>query len=225
MAGVAGRGRRRIRDRKELSVIVRRGEAQVFTVGEPAANPEPVAADFTAIFTRHFDYVWHTLRRLGVREPDLQDVTHDVFVAVHRHLREYDVHKPVRPWLFAFAIRTATDYRRLARHRLDLVDDMEKVSGLVDGGSLPEDRASAREQLDQVTRALDALPWERRVLFVLHEIDGVSVPEAAALLGISVNTASSRLRLARDDFATAIRRAALCEASRPPAGDRSKGRR
>lgn len=206
-------------------MIVRRGEAQVLTVGEAAANPEPVAGDFTAIFTEHFDYVWHTLRRLGVRERDLQDVTHDLFLAVHRHLHEYDARKPVRPWLFAFAIRTATDYRRLARHRLDLVDDMEKVSGLVDRGSLPEEQASAREQLDRVAQALDALSWDRRVLFVLHEIDGVSVPEAAALLGMPVNTAASRLRLARDDFATAIRRAAWREGPRPPTGNRSTGGR
>jgi RNA polymerase sigma-70 factor (ECF subfamily) len=193
-------------------------------VGEVAVNPEPVAADFTAIFTEHFDYVWSTLRRLGVRERDLPDITHDLFLAVHRHLHEYDPGKPVRPWLFAFAIRTATDYRRLARHRLDLVEDMEKI-GLVDRGSLPEERASAREELDQVARALDALSWDRRVLFVLHEIDGVSVPEAAALLGIPVNTAASRLRLARDDFATAIRRAARREGPRPPTGNRSTGGR
>jgi RNA polymerase sigma-70 factor (ECF subfamily) len=159
-----------------------------------------------------------------VRQPDLQDVTHDLFLAVHRHLHEYDERKPVRPWLFAFAIRTATDYRRLARHRLDLVEDMEKVSGLVDRGALPEERASAREQLDRVAQALDALSWDRRVLFVLHEIDGVSVPEAAALLGIPVNTAASRLRLAREDFAMAIRRAAWREDPRPPSGNRTGAR-
>ena len=102
---------------------------------------------------------------------------------------------------------------------------MERVSGLMDRGSLPEEQASAREQLDCVTQALDALSWDRRVLFVLHEIDGVSVPEAAALLGIPVNTAASRLRLARDDFALAIRRAAWREGPRPPSGDRSKGGR
>ena len=197
--------------------------SQAVTVGEAAVNPEAVGVDFTAIFTEHFDYVWHTLRRLGVRERDLEDVTHDLFLAVHRHLHEYDTRRAIRPWLFAFAIRTATDYRRLARHRLNLVDDVENVFGVVDGGSLPEERASAREQLDLVAQALEALSWERRVLFVLHEIDGVPVPEAAALLEIPVNTAASRLRLAREDFATAVRRAAWREEAPGPSGNRRRG--
>jgi RNA polymerase sigma-70 factor (ECF subfamily) len=175
-------------------------------VGNAAESPEPVEVDFNAIFMKHFDYVWHTLRRLGVRERDLEDVAHDLFLVVLRHFSAYEPNRPAQPWLFAFAVRTAADYRRLARHRVDLVDDVDNVCSLDDQALLPEDQASVNEQLDLVARALDALAWERRLIFVLHEIDGMTVPEAAKILGISVNTASSRLRLAREDFAASVRR-------------------
>ncbi|HEY6459379.1 MAG TPA: RNA polymerase sigma factor [Polyangiaceae bacterium] len=172
-------------------------------VGYAATSDEPVPVDFRKLFHDSFDYVWHSLRRLGVRERDLEDVAHEVFLVVHRTLDAYDSSRPLRPWLFAFAVRAAADYRRLARHRIELRDD---TSLLVDEGPTPHDRADAREQLDLVARALDTLDFDRRAIFVLHQIDGVPVNQAAAALRIPVNTAHSRLRLARADFARAVHR-------------------
>jgi RNA polymerase sigma-70 factor (ECF subfamily) len=164
---------------------------------------QPANVDFTALFQDNFDYVWRTLRRLGVGQRDLEDVAHEVFLAVHRRLDAYDPARPVRPWLFAFALRTAADYRRLARHRVDLLDD---ASPLPDPKPGPEDQMITKQALDVVTCALDTLELERRAILVLHEIDGVAVPAAAEVLGIPVNTAYSRLRLAREDFTSAVRR-------------------
>jgi RNA polymerase sigma-70 factor (ECF subfamily) len=171
-------------------------------VGYAVASGQPSEVDFRSVFDAHFDYVWNTLRRLGVREGDVEDVAHDLFVTVHRNLDTYDRTRPIRPWLFAFAVRAAADYRRLARHRVLLLDD---ASTLADPGPTPHDRAAAREKLDLVALALDALSFDRRVIFVLHEIDGVTVNEAARFLGIPINTAHSRLRLARADFFRAVR--------------------
>lgn len=164
---------------------------------------DPVAMDFTAVFKGQFEYVWHSLRRLGVGERDLEDVAHDVFVAVHRRLDAYDPERPLRPWLFAFACRAAADYRKQARHRTRLSDKLEAVR---DPALAVDEQAIVREELDRVARALDALDLDRRAIFVLHEIDGVSVPEAALALGVPTNTAYSRLRLAREDFEAAVRR-------------------
>jgi len=159
--------------------------------------------DFADLFETHLDYVWHTLRRLGVRERDIEDVAHDVFLTVHRRLAEYDATRPARPWLFAFALRAASDYRKLARHRTDLLDTVAEIR---DPTPPPDERAITRQRLDLVSRALDSMDFDRRAIFVLHEIDGVGAREAAALLGIPVNTAYSRLRLAREDFAQAAQR-------------------
>jgi RNA polymerase sigma-70 factor (ECF subfamily) len=172
-------------------------------VGHAATTDEPIAIEFRTLFEDTFDHVWHTLRRLGVRERDLEDVAHEVFLVVHRNLDTYDRARPIRPWLFAFAIRAASDYRRLARHRVELRDD---TSTVVDPAPGPHEQAVTRERLDLVALALDALDFDRRTIFVLHQIDGVPVNQAALILGIPVNTAHSRLRLARADFALAVRR-------------------
>src|SRR5262249_14351656 len=79
--------------------------------------------DFRSLFDREFSYVWTALRRLGVAARDLEDVTHDVFVEVFRNFARYDPARPVRPWLFAFAFRFASDYRRLVRHRVEIYEE------------------------------------------------------------------------------------------------------
>jgi RNA polymerase sigma-70 factor (ECF subfamily) len=195
-------------------VTDRAGSAQSICVvaNHPAAAELPeddgrvsslTPPDFRSLFDTEFEYVWHTLRRLGVRDRDLEDVTHDVFLTVHKKLHTFDEARPKRPWLFAFAYRFASDYRRLARHRTE-------VLGLTPDGPDPSpsafDRAAFGETLDLARRALDTLPLERRAVFVLHELDECPMQEVAQALGIPLNTAYSRLRLAREDLAKAIRR-------------------
>ena len=80
---------------------------------------------FTQLFDAHYDFVYHSLRRLGVQTRDLEDITHDTFVKMHANLERYDAARPVRPWLFAFAFRVASDYRRLARHGTVLGMDVD----------------------------------------------------------------------------------------------------
>jgi RNA polymerase sigma-70 factor (ECF subfamily) len=174
-----------------------------------AAAALPVALerpDFTFIFDRHFDYVWFTLRRFGVAARDLDDLAHDVFIQVYQHLETYDPSRPLRPWLFGFAFRIASDYRRLARHRRETLD--EPCDG-VDGAPSAADRAVTRQTLELVWTALQQLDLDRRAIFVLHDVEGYSIPEVASALGIPLNTAYSRLRLARDQFAKSVQRLRL----------------
>lgn len=158
-------------------------------------------AAFKAVFKAEFGYVWNTLRRLGVRSADLPDVTHDVFVTFHRTLRSYDPARPLRPWLFGIAFRSASDYRRLARHRRE---ELDSTPDPPDSAPDAERLTAAREARSLVLRVLDTLDDERRAVFVMHEIDGFGMPEIAAALEIPLNTGYSRLRLARQDFARAV---------------------
>jgi RNA polymerase sigma-70 factor (ECF subfamily) len=159
---------------------------------------------FREFFRGHHAYVWHSLRRLGIPERDLEDVTHDVFAVVHRKLAAYDRARPPRPWLFAIAARVASDYRRLSRNR------REHIDGTVETAADPAESAERRlERLDAqrlVIAALQRVDESRRDVFVLIDIDGLPVTEAAHALEIPLNTAYSRLRLARQEFAAAVAR-------------------
>lgn len=175
------------------------------TARAPRPPPEGTSPplDFETLFRRELAYVWFTLRRLGVLTHDLEDVTHDVFVLVYRHLDRYDATRPIRPWLFGFAYRVACGYRRLARHRMSAVGDLTDVE---DHSASVDDELAVRESLDLALRALDELDLDRRAVFVLHDIEGCSMPEVANALQIPLNTAYSRLRVARVQFAKTWKR-------------------
>lgn len=172
------------------------GTPRIATAAEP-----PV--DFDSLFETELDYVWHSLRRLGVREADLDDQVNEVFLRVHRKLEEYDPSRPVRPWLFAFAARVAAEHRRLFRNHREIpglqVDAEDPAPGA-------EEHLAEREARALLLAALDALDQSKREVVVAIEIDGHSGPEVAAALGVSVNTVYSRLRLGRDELGVALRR-------------------
>jgi len=168
----------------------------------PAAAPQAAMPDeFTAIFTQHFRYLWCTLRRLGVTEGDLEDIAHDVWLRVHMQLAEHDPATPLRPWLFRIALGTASNYRRLARHR---VNASVHPDDLRDPAPRADEHLMTSESSALVQRALQQVPLAQRAVLVLHDMDETPVPEIATALGIGLNTAYSRLRLGREAFRRAL---------------------
>jgi len=170
----------------------------------PAAQPLAGSAPaLGAIFEAEAGYVGLSLRRLGVRERDLEDMTHDVFVIVHRQLPKYDRERPIRPWLFGIAMRVAIAYRRRAGHQLEIVRESPDA---VDAGPLADEQLDAYKMRQVVLKALDELRPEPKAVFIMHDIDGHAMPDIAGALAIPLNTGYSRLRAARAQFAEAVAR-------------------
>lgn len=157
---------------------------------------------FESLYRVHVGYVLASLRRLGVHERDLEDVTHDVFLAVYRHLADFDPARPIRPWLFGFAYRIASDYRKLSRHRHEAAPTANESAA---ESPLQDEQLDAERCRRIVLLALDRLDLERKAILVMHDLDGHTVPDIARELGVPLNTAYSRLRLARRDFEAALR--------------------
>ena len=177
---------------------------------------DQVKPGFRELFEAHYGYVRASLRRLGVHVRDLDDLTDDVFLRVHDRLHRHDPSTPVRPWLFAFAFRIASDYRRLARHRLTFGVPEDQLAS--DRPS-PEDAMSKEEDVRLVHQALETMSLETRGVFVMYEIDGHEMKEIATALGVPVNTAYSRLRLGRRAFAAKVRELRGIEADLGPDPD------
>lgn len=155
--------------------------------------------DFQTTYREELNYVWHSLRRLGVASAELEDATQDVFVIVHRRLHDFDLTRPVRPWLFGIALRIASERRRQVRPTVPLEADV--ASDLM----LPTDALELKQRQHLVRGALLQLSTEQRAVFILHDLDQCVMPDVAQALEIPLNTAYSRLRLARQAFVKAIR--------------------
>lgn len=164
---------------------------------KPIHEEEPFDASFHHVYRTELGYVLSTLRRLGIRPADTEDVAHDVFVAVYRHIGDYDATRPVRPWLFGFAFRIARDHKKLARHRHEVGELATEPAA---PGAQPDDALEEERLRRLLLQVLDALDFEKRSIIVMHDVDGLPVPEIAKLLEVPINTAYSRLRLARAAF-------------------------
>jgi RNA polymerase sigma-70 factor (ECF subfamily) len=151
--------------------------------------------EFKNLFDTEFAYVCRSLQRLGVRHGDVLDVAQELFVAVHERLVDFDRTRPVRPWLFSFSLKFASNYRRLARNKVVEIDT----------DSL--DAAPANMEARQIVlRALTDLDFDRRIVLVMHDLEGFAAPEIAVITTTPLNTVYSRLRLARADFRAAVTR-------------------
>ncbi len=171
-----------------------------FAQSEAEMTPAPtISRELEALFTAHFGFVCRTLQRLGVREADVNDVAQELFLAVHHALPERDRARAEKPWLFGFAVRFASNYRRLGWHRgRPLDEDLAVQSPRLN------DKLSAKRT---VLRALESLDFDKRVALVMHDVEEFTAREIASELGIPANTVSSRVRLARDAFRRAVERA------------------
>jgi RNA polymerase sigma-70 factor (ECF subfamily) len=164
------------------------------------------AEQFHRIYAAELSYVWSSLHRLGVPPRDVEDVAHETLLSVYRKLKDYDASRPLRPWLFGFAYRTAADYRKRMQRRPEVgVEELASREPVHEGPDAEQELAR-HEDRALVALALQGMPIERSAAFVMMEIDGHSAPEVAEALGIPLNTVYSRMRVAREEFTAAVRR-------------------
>ena len=175
-------------------------------LASPGEHVSARALTFRGLYDAHLDFVWRNLRRLGVSEADAEDRTQEVFVVAHRRFVEFEDrgHGP-RAWLFQIVLRVASDARRhKRRHPED--PDGGLAMGRASIDATQHDSVLRREQLSRLDAALDTIDVGRRAVLVLHEIEEMTAPEIAQILGIPLNTVYSRLRVARAELEAALRR-------------------
>jgi RNA polymerase sigma-70 factor, ECF subfamily len=159
----------------------------------------------TRIYQANADFVWRSLQRLGVRDPDLDDVVQEVFVVVHERLHTFDGTSKMTTWLFGICLRVASAYRRRGYRRRET--SVAEVPEPTDRTSAsPEQDLAAAESRRRLDLLLDDLDLEKRAVFVMFEIDEMPCEEIAQILGVPVGTVYSRLHAARKSFQKALAR-------------------
>jgi RNA polymerase sigma-70 factor (ECF subfamily) len=167
--------------------------------------PSPTMAD---VYREHVAFVWRMVRRLGVADAQLEDAVQDVFVVVHRRLRDFVGRSSLRTWLAAIVRRVARDYRRTDARKPALTRGHaeQPVDDLCATHASPEENVMASEASRLLHQLLDQLDDDKREVFILAELERWSIAEIAEATGVKQNTASSRLRLAREAFEDAAAR-------------------
>jgi len=180
------------------------------------ATPEPeldaplevAPATLAGIYRDHFPFVWRMVRRLGVSDAQVEDAVQDVFIVVHRRLPDFEARSSVRTWLAGIVRRVARDYRRTSARKPALGPAQSELppDDLSAGDASPEENVMNTEAARLLHVLLDRLDDDKREVFILAELEQWSLVEIAEATGVKLHTASSRLRLAREEFEEAARR-------------------
>jgi RNA polymerase sigma-70 factor (ECF subfamily) len=156
-----------------------------------------------ALVDEHYDFVWRTLRYLGLTDADAEDAAQQVMCVLARRIADVEPGAE-RPFLFSTATNVAATWRRTARRRLE--DAGEDLDALTASTPSTEELLDRRRAHDVLQRVLQAMPVELRLVFVLYEIEEMTTPAIAAAIGVPVGTVASRLRRARESFRAIVRR-------------------
>jgi RNA polymerase sigma-70 factor (ECF subfamily) len=168
------------------------------------ASPPAGVPSLAEIFREYAPFVWRGLRRLGVPESDVEDVCQEVFVVVHRKLGDFEGRSSLRTWIYGICARTASDYRRSGRVRREVVTDAPPDAPQ-EGAQ--HDTVALKQARATLDRILDELDDDKRAVFVLYEIEELTMAEVAEAIGCPLQTAYSRLHAARKVVEAGVERA------------------
>jgi len=160
-----------------------------------------------AMVDEFFDTVYYALRRVGVPTADLEDCTQEVFIVATDKLQVI-IPGRERAFLLGVALRVAAHARRRLRKFPMLSDEDESIYATWEDPSLrPDEEIELRYQRALVAQVLDKMPDDLRDVFILFEIEELTMLEIASALEMPTGTVASRLRRARDEFTRIAARA------------------
>lgn len=171
-------------------------------IAVPAAaerTSDAFAARLAILFDTHHQRLYRLARRLSGSAEDARDVVQETFLRAARSPASLPSGQPnEEAWLVRVLINICRDrWRRSAVHR-STAHLQEPAGGHTD----PEPALLARAL---VQRALAAVPPRRRAILVMYELDGMSIPAIAALIGVTAVTVRWHLSIGRREMARALK--------------------
>jgi len=173
---------------------------------KPSALAPASASTFAEVFRAYAGYVLGLLRRLGVRDADVEDVAQEVFIVVHAQLAGFEGRSTLKTWICGICVRKVSEYRRRAhrRHEVVVATLPERAAG---GDQDQHARLERDEQAALLQQGLSLLSEKLLHVFVLYEVEELTMAEVARAVGCPRFTAYTRLYAARRAMRTFLERA------------------
>jgi len=176
---------------------------------QPDISIEALRNGDRAEFARLVDAYSAPIYRLGLRmlgnEQDAEDVLQNTFLNALTHLSSFEGRSSILTWLYRIAVNESLMTMRRGKPEVNIddadtsdddTDDLAQ-SQFVDWGSLPEDVLLSSEGKQALDRAIQNLPENLRMVFLLRDIQELSIKETAEALGLTESNVKIRLLRAR----------------------------
>ncbi len=155
---------------------------------------------FRLLYERHRSDVARLVYRMLGGRGDLDDVTQEVFVQVYKSLKDFRGQAKFSTWLHRVTVNVVLMHRRAARSRPVFTDEPTREAAAEGHDVRPDEDAERRERVRAFGRLLDRLGDKKRIVFVLHELEGIAPSEIAKIVGAPVLTVRTRLFYARREI-------------------------
>jgi RNA polymerase sigma-70 factor (ECF subfamily) len=156
------------------------------------------AAAFDQLYRMYRRQVAGNLVRLVGNRPDVEDTLQEVFIEVFRSIGRFRGEARLSTWLYR--VTTNVAYRRLRTRRRKEPPAFAICEELPSHDPDPERQVQSRHDFDTVHRLLDGMAPKKRMVFVLHELEGLEIDEIATIVGAPRVTVRTRLHYARKEF-------------------------
>lgn len=167
--------------------------------------------NFRTLYRDYRSKVYGTVHHVVGLTDEVDDIVQNVFMEIHRSLPRYKGNSQLSTWIYRIAVNVSLQYIRKRKRRrvfLFFKDDQRQF----DGDSYEEKgRYESRDVLEKLYAELDKLNEKKRLVFTLHELDGMDLDQIAEICDIPVNTVRSRLHSARTELTQRMKRAGMLE--------------
>jgi len=166
----------------------------------------PSSQDIAAVVREHAPFIWRVLRHLGVHDSQLDDASQEVLLVLLRKLADFEARSSLRTFIYGICWNVAAELRRSRRSASEhLVAELpESAVAAAQDGEL-----WLKQQHARLIEVLSTLEPEQRTIFVLYELEELTMEEIALALGAPAPTCYSRLYVAREKVRAAFRRGEL----------------
>lgn len=154
---------------------------------------------YSELMARHREAVYRVARHHTGDEGEALDITQEAFISAFASLNRFDPDRPFRAWLLRIAINKCRDWarRRAVRRLFRMAKPLDDALDVADQGQDPESAAISARELTRISAAVAALPANLKDPLILCRIEGMSMAEAAQVLGISEKAVETRIYRAR----------------------------
>jgi RNA polymerase sigma-70 factor (ECF subfamily) len=155
---------------------------------------------FRTLYARHRDVVARLVFRMLAGSRDVDDVVQEVFFQVYKSLKDFRGQSKFSTWLHRVTVNVVLMHRRAARSRPTYAEEPHADTTPDDESVAPDVDADRRARVRAFARIVDRLAEKKRVVFILHELEGVSPAEISEIVGAPVLTVRTRLFYARREI-------------------------
>ena len=170
-----------------------------------------VRVRFEALYRDYKRKVYATVQHVVGPSDETDDVVQNAFLEIYRSLPKYQGNSQLSTWIYRITVNVALQHIRKRRRRrvfLFFGDDEREME--TQGHDL-RPRYEQRDMLVKLYALLEKISEKKRIVFVLHEIDGMAIEDVAEVCDAPLNTVRSRLHAARTELTERMRKAGMLE--------------